>query len=383
MTGKTGVFIQNQNGVYRKEHYLNGDLHNDNGPAIKVIGEGIEEEYYYFHGELHNDNGPAIYRRSPTSVEILCYVHGRLHSNEETTVTYWSEREIKMERYKNGMLHNNKGYASLIICFDEKGQIDQYRKEYRQFGLLHNENGAAKITKNRYGVSYEYYSFGKRHRGNDKPALIQRNYVNANIVVPFKKKLVWYVNDEIHRIGRPALIEIGLLGKKIEHVQHGKLHNSRGPARVVKNGCHKTIVFCQDGLFHRDDDKPSYIEIGNGRKIWKYYKKNLLHRDNGPAVIIEDQFYTLREHYQFGLLHNDNDYAYTRSSNEYVENAWYTNGKIYRPNGLGHVIIANGAIIYQIYFLNGKQVSKYTYDYETKKMATSAFLRGLYVAMFN
>ena len=40
-----------------KEWRLNGELHNENGPAI-IRSDG--SKYWYINGKLHNKNGPAI-----------------------------------------------------------------------------------------------------------------------------------------------------------------------------------------------------------------------------------------------------------------------------------------------------------------------------------
>ena len=40
-----------------KSSYLNGKLHNEDGPAVELIS-GYEE--WYLHGKRHNEDGPAI-----------------------------------------------------------------------------------------------------------------------------------------------------------------------------------------------------------------------------------------------------------------------------------------------------------------------------------
>lgn len=42
---------------YTIYYFLNGKLHNENGPAI-IYANGTQ--YYYLNGKRHNENGPAI-----------------------------------------------------------------------------------------------------------------------------------------------------------------------------------------------------------------------------------------------------------------------------------------------------------------------------------
>ena len=51
------------NGQVASETYcLNGNLHNDNGPAYREWYENgqVKYEIYYLKGKYHNDNGPAF-----------------------------------------------------------------------------------------------------------------------------------------------------------------------------------------------------------------------------------------------------------------------------------------------------------------------------------
>lgn len=40
-----------------KYHYVNGELHNDNGPAVVFVNS---EKFWYKNGKKHREDGPAI-----------------------------------------------------------------------------------------------------------------------------------------------------------------------------------------------------------------------------------------------------------------------------------------------------------------------------------
>jgi hypothetical protein len=85
------------------------------------------------------------------------------------------------------------------------------------------------------------------------------------------------------------------------YLKNGQLHREDGPAVEHDNG---TKEWFKNGLRHRDGDLPA-IEHYDGTKVWfqngqihrdgdshafeshyekKWYKKDFLHRENGPAV---------------------------------------------------------------------------------------------------
>jgi len=97
----------------------------------------------------------------------------------------------------------------------------------------------------------------------------------------------WFNNtsDEIKMIQlEPNKFELSYNnGVKIEYVSSdGKLHNTTGPAVIIKNrGIEKYYQF--DKL-HRENG-PAIIHP-NKMRCW--YINNLLHREDGPAVVYED-----------------------------------------------------------------------------------------------
>jgi hypothetical protein len=113
-----------------------------------------------------------------------------------------------------------------------------------------------------------------------------------------------------------------------------------------------------EGIFHSEFDIPYYSLITH---TFFWYKKGLLHRDNGPASITyncdnNDCNYTYIQHYKNGELHRDNGpaditiYYENKYGQKYVNysdknvfikkiNKWYHHNRNYRKNGKHNVEI--------------------------------------------
>ena len=78
------------------------------------------------------------------------------------------------------------------------------------------------------------------------------------------------------------------------------------------------------GKKHRDGDKPAYILSQKNCVI--FYKNNKIHRDNGPALIIENE----REMwYKNGKIHNGYDQPAAIIYLQYnrIRREWWNDGK--------------------------------------------------------
>jgi hypothetical protein len=101
--------------------------------------------------------------------------------------------------------------------------------------------------KNKIVHQQEWWRLGKRHRCNDKPAIIRNDY---------SKVQEWWHNGRRHR-----------------------LNSKDEPAVIYSNGQREWWKY---GKMHREGDKPALIFSGNK----EYYKNGVLHRDNNfPAII--------------------------------------------------------------------------------------------------
>lgn len=92
---------------------------------------------------------------------------------------------------------------------------------------------------------------------------------------------------------------------------------------ICPNG---TVEWYQDGLLHRDNDKPAVINA-DGTKA--HYQKGLIHRDGDKPAVIGGN--GLLEYRRFGHLHREDGPA--RVEGEGGCEAWYWRGKLHREDG--------------------------------------------------
>ncbi len=145
-------------------HIMNGSISNDDGPAIvyksglrcwwldtnnsSVLGERRE---WYINGSLHRENGPAV---EHDAYVTEWYTHGLLHRNDGPAVISVNEYTAW---YINNELHRDGGPAI------EHANGD---KLWYHFGALHRDGGPAVeyangdselwVNDNRYTSKTEY-----------------------------------------------------------------------------------------------------------------------------------------------------------------------------------------------------------------------------------
>lgn len=81
---------------YKTEHYKNGQLHRDDGPAVEH-SDGTR--YWYIHGKLHRENGPAI--DCPITGTKKWFLNGQQLSEEEFKI--WPKNctnVVKLDHYR-------------------------------------------------------------------------------------------------------------------------------------------------------------------------------------------------------------------------------------------------------------------------------------------
>jgi hypothetical protein len=111
--------------------------------------------------------------------------------------------------------------------------------------------------------------------------------------------------------------------------------------RVVKHLSNNLTVtlYTVEGLLHREGDKPAMV-YSDGSKT--YMKKNVIHRDNGPAIWqynkITDEFTIM--YMRKGVGHRDGDLPAVITSNGNM--LWFKNGMQNRANGLPSARYGNG-----------------------------------------
>ena len=146
---------------------------------------------------------------------------------------------------------------------------------------------------------------------------------------------------------------------KTSYYKNDLLHRDNEPAVIYSNG---VLHYYQNGVLHREDG-PAII---NPNGTFSYYKNGLLHRDNGPAINHNNG---TKEYYQNGLLHREDgpaiewlngDYEYFVDGKRHRIDGpavnfgdkmlkYYQNGLLHRVDG--PAIIHNGD---EIYYQNGK-----------------------------
>ena len=237
----------------------------------------------YRNGALHSyDDKPAQIRYD---IYAVWYKNGKLHRDGDLPAYINLKKpETFKEWYKNGKLHRDG---------DLPAAIHHSKQTWYKNGKIHRDGDLpAYIDKDKNIQTW--YKHGDIHREDDKPAMIE-NY--TNIYEPENKPiytLTWFKNGNKHRDNdKPASIS----GNE-EHVLHFLDKNPPVPEipenPIHKNWLEKNDLHCyycgivrqewyQNGLLHREGDKPS---IRNGPSSAKWYKFGKLHRDNGKPALI-------------------------------------------------------------------------------------------------
>lgn len=95
--------------------------------------------------------------------------------------------------------------------------------------------------------------------------------------------------------------------------------NQKAPEHVP----FRDVWYDENGLLHRDDG-PAVIMHGAGEKWFRHGK---LHRDDGPAVVMEDG---TKKYYKEGYLHREGGPAIERVSGV---KEWWAHGRLHREDG--------------------------------------------------
>lgn len=92
----------------------------------------------------------------------------------------------------------------------------------------------------------------------------------------FREKLAWHFPRRFLRETMFCSI------MEWHHRLSNQLHSLYEPAQISKWARGRVDIWYQDGQIHRDGDLPAFEER-DGKQAW--YKKGVLHRENGPALI--------------------------------------------------------------------------------------------------
>lgn len=246
--------------------------------------------------------------------------------------------------------------AISIACEWERKSVNETRNYCRNI-IQDTFNGLPAITL-RYDSeeasisSIHHMKYGVHH--NELGAAIKNYYPDGRI-----NSKQWYINGSF---------AIGLC--KITYYPHGTVMNF-----IIKHDDNIMIIYRyspdsilysityinKEELIHRDDG-PAVIEYhddGETIKREEYYKNDKLHREDGPALIEWRLNKVIRyvEFYYNGKLHNLNGPArlvYDDNSNLSSE-SWYENGINHRDGGKAsnRYYDKNGNLQKEIYKVNG------------------------------
>ena len=128
------------NKIYEISYYVNGDLHNEDGPAlIRYDEEGkISLVEFYEHGELSrtplpgNESKPSKYQFEEDGRLEWYYQKGKLYRSfdgkqKPSLIQYFDNNTISQEAYYfNDMLHRKDGPAVIEYYPDGKIKSEEY-----------------------------------------------------------------------------------------------------------------------------------------------------------------------------------------------------------------------------------------------------------------
>lgn len=250
--------------------------------TIEILPNGIHKETctisnnivhvrYFQNNKFHREDGPAVIEWYNTDVYTDAENANAENANEHTT-----RKTIKSEYwYYLGMYHRSDGPAVIHRYPNNKCKSIAWY----QFGLRHNENGPAYV----------------------EWVLNTTSNTPATIIVE-----KWYINNKLHNPIRPAI----------------KLYNEQG--KIVHES------FWLNGFKHRDTDKgPAHFDYNGGYEhvyCVKWYVNNLLHNTSGPACIMKD--YTTKKifYYIGGVLHRTDGPACIEYIDDLLIFNWYLLG---------------------------------------------------------
>jgi hypothetical protein len=92
-----------------------------------------KEYEWYLDGKLHNEDGPAV--RKPNG-DLEWWIHGELHREEGPALEY---RNGDKEWYLNGLRHRDNGPAVALVCGIKQWWIND--KLHREDGPAYEGNG--------------------------------------------------------------------------------------------------------------------------------------------------------------------------------------------------------------------------------------------------
>jgi hypothetical protein len=266
---------------------------------------------------------------------------------DNQVITYFEHNDIKVKKIcyynENKELHSEQNEPAFTEFYDEWHL--NYLKEWYKNGILHRENGPARIKSDNNGklIIEEYYQNGILHSENNYPTTCRKQYHDYGYYSE-----MWYLNDKLHNIDKPAVIikDSNDNFVSVEAFVNGKRHRLNGPAHIMYHKYTNKIstqIYYENGKGHRLNG-PAVIEFckdtGNVRTEI-YYQHGKRYRPFGLPALIKYNIddcpeikASSEEWYQNGVLHRDNDLPavveYCKKNKKLWKLKWYQNGKQHR-----------------------------------------------------
>jgi len=364
--------IRNYHGRFsgmKKIWYKFDILHRDDGPAVITKNlnteTGTVEKFIKF-GNPHRSHliGPALIDTDmeTSNKNVISYLEFNLCHNTigPADITFFNKFN---NMYK---LIEIDGPKLKILDKDKLAYI----ADYRQFGILHREDGPAIVLNETTDTNFfipekRFFLFGQSIEESVYKKLGAERLIaeNSSII----EKTVRY---GIHHLDIFLNLEFGCSFKNV----FGRIHCSDGPAVIGESisdidGSHYKFtlkVWRQFGRMHREDGPAFLLQDEFGRVIREeYFQFGQRHRDSGPAIVenyfdekldVTEEFKMKQaSFYQFDYLHNDDGPAIIEFDKNgcKIKEDYYQFNKYHREDG--------PAIIE--YFSDGRVSKEYYYQF--------------------
>ena len=286
-----------------KLYFVNKKLHREDGPAV-IHRDGTQE--YWLNGKRHRIAGPAICNYE--NGLFIFIKNGKVNPVNTT---------MEGKRYVVDSKTITDAVFRIRNILEEIQDVESYHMEtsetrvnYYYKGMLH------RCYCNRCACSYVH---------GDGPAEITANGSE-----------IWYMYGVKHRYDGPAVYDV--MTNQTIWYEFGMVHRNDGPA-VVNYSDDKR--FCNNywykyGVIENDKDSPAYIKFNiMSREVVAryYYKQGLLHREQGPAMVVIQDDMECRWWYQDGKFHNLRGPSY-----EGEITCWAINGTMYDEHTFNKIV---------------------------------------------
>lgn len=205
----------------QKVHYVNGEVHRLDGPAIinYIKSNSCDESYLnkelWYKNDIQHRNGdkPAVktYNRFGNLIEVKYFVEGKRHKNNgASVVSFYNDGSVCCLRYyKNNILSDLEKPSIIEFYTNGKKKYEAYYFNNR----AHRDNGAAIIEYYKDGTIREerYYKNGDLCRV-DGPACIMYD-TKQNI-----KCCLYYINHT--KLVKDEYIDL------VDRIKSGKIKKS-------------------------------------------------------------------------------------------------------------------------------------------------------------